>query len=144
MFTLADVQQRAREHPQSFYAPSLAECKRVRVGDAVQLVFEYPDDDAAEDSGSWGGGERMWVRVTYRNRAKLAGRLRNIPLSSMELKYNHLVQFTFENICNIRPVGQDDEDDEEGGGGGETEATTTSESKSPVVPLCKRCNQRHL
>jgi len=57
-WTLDDVEEQARQNPTSFFIPSLAERRTLRVGQQVQLHFVLsepgPEDPRAE---------RMWVRV---------------------------------------------------------------------------------
>lgn len=52
VFSLRDVEEAAREHPDTFKIPPLDERKNLGIGDFAKLIFE-----------SWAGTERMWVKI---------------------------------------------------------------------------------
>jgi hypothetical protein len=66
-YSLTDVEERARAHPDTFDIPPRTARKSIRVGDLVKLVFS----DA----------ERMWVEVRAVRASKVfRGVLRNTPV----------------------------------------------------------------
>jgi hypothetical protein len=56
---LEDVEEVAKQNPQTFFIPSAEERKSQRVGSSVRLHFVIKDPEAGEP-----GAERMWVTIT--------------------------------------------------------------------------------
>jgi hypothetical protein len=102
-YSLRSGVARAELHPKTFHIPSAARRARVRKGDWVKLIFEYPGDWAQEYGDM--NGERMWVKVVGEKTPYLVGRLDNQPLAQDDggwpLTWKDRVLFLPEHIIDI-------------------------------------------
>ncbi|OSZ71033.1 hypothetical protein CAP39_08955 [Sphingomonas sp. IBVSS1] len=93
---LEDPRPIAESARYTFFCPSETECRAVRPGDLVKLIFLY--DVPTEE---W-TAERMWVHVTEAGGEGLAGTLGNKPFESKApLKHGDLVRFEHHHIVDI-------------------------------------------
>jgi hypothetical protein len=89
-WTLADGEQRNREHPRSFFIPSRERRDRLVVGENVKLSFETPD----------GRSERMWVTITEAEPPRFCGVLANVP-AIIDLVVGARIQFEARHVIAI-------------------------------------------
>ncbi|WP_280559660.1 immunity protein Imm33 domain-containing protein [Priestia megaterium] len=91
---LDNVYERNKESPYTFYKPSKAVTDKLKAGDLVKLVF-FSDSDTAGYKG-----ERMWVKITDRNKENFVGKLDNEPYHLKGLKLGQILHFGTEHICD--------------------------------------------
>ena len=89
-YTLANVEDRNKEHPDTFVIPSREGRDSLQPGDLVKLVFEYPEEPP----------ERMWVHVLGSKDGTYLGELDNVPCNGT-LSYSDEVEFGPENVMTI-------------------------------------------
>jgi hypothetical protein len=87
---LEDVEQVAREHPETFFIPSKEERESQRIGDSVRLHFRLKEPLPGEPQA-----ERMWVTVTQQNGLfkPYKGVLQNAPVFIEDLEEGTEVTF---------------------------------------------------
>lgn len=95
-YDLADGEERAREHPDSFFIPSLEERENLKVGDAVKLIFEMHQPNQEYDAF-----ERMWVEITKVEDDYYVGFLDNNPEGEVSIKAGDIVVFQAKHIISI-------------------------------------------
>jgi hypothetical protein len=91
MWSLADGDQRRREHPDTWQMPSVEERRSLAIGSVVKLAFEK----------SGGGGERMWVVITDADYPQFAGTLENTPVDIPGLAHGDVIRFESRNIIDL-------------------------------------------
>lgn len=90
---LVDVDERHREHPETFGILPLEQRRGAAVGDAVKLIWEEPLSDR---------GERLWVQVTGKDGDRLTGYIDNDPVDLAGLlSADQVVEFGPEHIAPI-------------------------------------------
>jgi hypothetical protein len=92
-YSLVDGEEMQRGAP-DFWLPSAEMRSALRAGQTVMLVFHQ----------RWFAGslpERMWVRITGRNKEGYVGRLANEPQSVTALRFGDEVRFTPKNVIKI-------------------------------------------
>ena len=92
---LEDVEQTARENPDTFFLPAIEERKSQRVGDSVRLHFIIKNPADGEPRA-----ERMWVTVTQTHGflRPYKGKLQNLPAYIEDLKPGDEISFK---ACHI-------------------------------------------
>jgi len=92
---LEDVEQTARENPETFFLPSIEERKTQQVGDSVRLHFTINNPAEGEPQA-----ERMWVTVTQTSGflRPYKGKLQNQPVYIEDLKPGDEITFK---ACHI-------------------------------------------
>ena len=87
---LEDVEQTARENPDTFFLPAIEERKSQRVGDSVRLHFIIKNPADGEPRA-----ERMWVTVTQTHGflRPYKGKLQNLPAYIEDLKPGAEIRF---------------------------------------------------
>src|SRR5689334_16222232 len=97
-WSLRDVERAAREAPDSFFIPQLAERESQKPGDLVKLHFllENPGDDQP-------GAERMWVEVRQPldREGRYVGILTNHPAHIRGLAQRDEVVFEPRHIAEV-------------------------------------------
>lgn len=116
MYDFENVEEMARENPDTFRILPREVRETLEVGDYAKLLFVF--SPSSEENP---GGERMWVSVTARSSdgSTYMGLLSNIPTIAPNLKMGDLVYFKPEHICQIMRKGESvvsDADDGEVGG----------------------------
>ena len=101
MTTLTNVEDMAREHPDTFYIDSWYERSNLKPGELCKLIFRTDDDKS---------GERMWVKVIVRKveteastKIEYVGILDNIPIV-VDMEIGDRVEFGPEHVADIGPV----------------------------------------
>ena len=102
MTTLTNVEDMAREHPDTFYIYSWYERSNLKPGELCKLIFRTDGDKS---------GERMWVKVEEvrkietktDTKIEYVGILDNIPIV-VDMKLGDQVEFGPEHIADIGPV----------------------------------------
>lgn len=87
---LADVEERAREAPNSFRIPSRQERETLQPGDAAKLIFTTAGD-----------GERMWVLVKLATDGHYVGSLENRPVVIEGLAPGDAIGFGPEHVADL-------------------------------------------
>lgn len=97
----------AELHPETFHIPSAGRRARLKKGDIVKLVFEYPGELEEEFDGM--AGERMWVKITGTKAPYFVGKLVSQPLGQDEdgwpLTWGDRVLFLPEYVIDIEEIG---------------------------------------
>lgn len=110
MYKLENVEELAREHPESFKILPKEARETLQKGDYAKVIFKFPSP--SEDDPE---GERMWILVsnpTIDGRTYL-GILQNKPMFAPDVKHGDLVYFKPENVCQImRKEGAVDKGDD--------------------------------
>jgi hypothetical protein len=96
---LLDAEERAAEHPRSFFIPDPETRATLGTDELVKLVFEELDGA--------GAGERMWVRITDTAPGGYVGTLENEPVVIDGLWAGARIEFEPRHVID---VWQDDED----------------------------------
>lgn len=92
VYSLVDVEERARQHPETFRIPSQFERQNLVPGDVVQLIFRFRQ-----------GVERMWVEVRGRDESFIyEGALRNTP-GNDDLRWGDAIHFQARHVARIGP-----------------------------------------
>jgi hypothetical protein len=92
-WTLADADERARQHPGTFLIPPRARRERLRVGEQVKLAFVGP--------GGAPGAERLWVKIHTVEPGRYAGTLQAAPFTLPGLERGDRVEFGPEHVIAI-------------------------------------------
>lgn len=90
---LRDVEVEAKNHPDTFFVPSLSERSGLGIGDLVQLHFVYDAGDAR--------AERMWVRISATHAGAFQGVLENDPQLIPGLVRGDRVDFEVAHVARI-------------------------------------------
>lgn len=92
---LRDIGESKTNYPYTFYKPSDAILEKIEPGSCVKLIFEFspPSSDGCS-------AERMWVRVTQREKESYQGTLENQPKFISDLNQNDLISFESKNIAD--------------------------------------------
>lgn len=89
-YTLANVEDRNRENPDTFQIDSRSKRESLFVGDLAKGVFEGPD-----------GGDRMWLRILKpASRFRYRGQLLNSPVCVDGIAAGDIIEFGPEHICD--------------------------------------------
>lgn len=91
---LENVRQIAREHPDTFYVPSMKIIRSLKKGDIVKLMF------INEKQGQF-HAERMWVIITQIKGDNFTGELDNDPYEIQNLKAGDEIHFKSRHIMAI-------------------------------------------
>lgn len=93
---LENVEERAREHPRTFFIPPPDRRHHLREGDTVKLVFVLtsPSNDDP-------GAERMWVDVLGQKEERYLGKLLNQPNAIADLQPGAVVTFGPQHVAAI-------------------------------------------
>lgn len=90
---LEDVEKIVKLYPYTYYQPSLALLKTLKVGELVKLTFVYAEDVASE---------RMWVKIKeIKDDFSFIGNLRNQLSSSDVLLVDDEISFEAKHISDI-------------------------------------------
>lgn len=90
---LVDVEERHRQHPETFEILPFEQRCAATVGDTVKLIWEEPLSDS---------GERLWVQVTAKDGDRLTGFIDNDPVDLAGLlRADQVVEFGPEHISQI-------------------------------------------
>jgi uncharacterized protein YegJ (DUF2314 family) len=122
MYTLENIEETARENPDTFKILPKEARETLRKGDFAKVIFKFrpiSDEDPA--------AERMWVLVsnpTVDGKTYL-GVLQNKPTIAPDVDYGDLIYFRPENVCQIMR---------------KEDAVTTSDEVDPVDYTHKDCN----
>lgn len=122
MYKLENVEELAREHPESFKILPKEARETLRKGDYAKAIFKFrPTTEEDPD------GERMWILVSNPtiDGGTYLGILQNKPLIAPDLKHGDLIYFKPENVCQIMR---------------KEDSITTSEEVDPVDYTHKDCN----
>lgn len=93
-YVIADAEELARQHPQTFRIPPLVYRQRVSPGDRVKLVFV--------PTRKPGMNERMWVRVdTCEADGSYTGTLNNAPTLDLGIRPGDLVRFEPRHVIDM-------------------------------------------
>ncbi len=87
---LENARLMAKEHPDTFFAPSDAQIQRLKPGDLVQIARN---------------GERFWVRLTGWVGKKWHGTVSNYLINNDDLPYGTSIYFYKKNIYNVMRQG---------------------------------------
>jgi hypothetical protein len=90
---LLDAEQRAAEHPRSFFVPDRETRTRLGTDELVKLVFE--------ELGGEGTGERMWVRITDTAPGGYVGTLENEPVVIDGLWAGARIEFEPRHVIDV-------------------------------------------
>lgn len=92
-WVLANAAQIAKEHPYTFYKPSLKITNQLKKGDIAKVIFEFesvnPDHPTAE---------RMWVLISKIEKDSFTGELDNHPYYIHELFAGDTITFQHKHI----------------------------------------------
>ena len=95
-WSLANVEDRAKEHPETFLIPDRETRETLQPGDIAKLLFEM-----GVDTGGFLRGERMWVEITaVLGPGRYEGKLANSPIAIIELARGDLLKFGAEHVAN--------------------------------------------
>jgi len=111
---LIDGEQMNAVYPDTFWIPSEADRRSIKLGYLVKLMFAVPDSENDDDGV---GAERMWVSVTTIAGDTFTGALANSPFFLNDIKFGDEVMFEPKHIIAIQNPEFDsapDEDDETG------------------------------
>jgi uncharacterized protein YegJ (DUF2314 family) len=95
MYTLDDVEEIARQHPETFDVPSVEMRQRLQPGDLIKVHFRGVDSDGEEVV------ERMWVEISEVETSGYVGRLDNEPIRLVDVKCDETVKVLPINISSI-------------------------------------------
>jgi|GEM_PF-1601587 len=91
---LVDVEERNREHPESFQIPPAEVRNNLKTGDFAKVIFSDQ--------------ERMWVQVDGRDEeGRYVGSLKNQPVILTDLKFGDSVKFEPKNVCDFMEKRED-------------------------------------
>lgn len=93
MYTLANVEDRNREHPSTFHIPSWTLRSSLMVGDAAKLLFEGTEGE---------GGDRMWLEILEPlTPGRYRGKLLNDPAMISGIHAGDVIEFGPEHVANF-------------------------------------------
>lgn len=95
MYTLDDVEEIVRQHPETFAIPSIDMRVRLQPGDLAKIHFRGLDPEGEEVV------ERMWVQTHAIESSGYVGRLDNDPVRLVDVKCDERVRFLPTNISSI-------------------------------------------
>jgi hypothetical protein len=91
---LADAQELAAQHAETFTAPTKEDCRTVKFGDAIKVCVANQ--------------ERFWVIVLAVMGDKFIGRVDNeLTKTSLGVKLNDRIEFTWKNVFDIQKMEEE-------------------------------------
>jgi len=87
MIRLINIQQMAKEYPNSFKAPQDSELEKLKVGSSVKVCVDNK--------------EKVWVEITSIKDSSLKGKIDVHPISLDHISYGDNISFKKENIYSV-------------------------------------------